>query len=181
MEVIPYFGSNASVLLNLAIGIDRMYCIAAPFKYNKAQKHLYMFILLLLPFLYPSTWIVLSFIAMAQDPHRLVVCGVTTLVASNLSQYNFIATVVFSVFIVIVYCTTWTIAKISNSQAAGQLLKPLTIIMIIVTLTYPVSYILLAIFNIVVPADRLLTYRMSTGVLTSFGYASHFYVYYYFR
>lgn len=125
----------------------------------------------------------------------LVVCGVTTLIASSLSQYNFIATIVISIVVLLVYATTWIVARSKScetfpytswslefgSRMVGQLLKPLTIIMVVVTLTYPMSYILLAIINVVVPPERVVTFRMSTFLLVCLGYAANFFVLFNFR
>ena len=62
-----------------------------------------------------------------------------------------------------------------------QLLKPLTIIMIVVTLTYPMSYILMAIINVTVPADRVVTFRMTAFLLACLGFAANFFVLFNFR
>uniref|UniRef100_A0A914EFJ2 G-protein coupled receptors family 1 profile domain-containing protein n=1 Tax=Acrobeloides nanus TaxID=290746 RepID=A0A914EFJ2_9BILA len=43
-----------------------------------------------------------------------VVCGITTLVVPSLSQYNFYATIVISLVILLVYGATWVVAKTKN-------------------------------------------------------------------
>uniref|UniRef100_A0A914EIB5 G-protein coupled receptors family 1 profile domain-containing protein n=1 Tax=Acrobeloides nanus TaxID=290746 RepID=A0A914EIB5_9BILA len=76
MEVIPYCGVNAAVILTLSIGLDRLYSVLMP-----------------------------------MNP---VVCGITTLVVPSLSQYNFYATIVISLVILLVYGATWVVAKTKN-------------------------------------------------------------------